>query len=172
MDDFRFSHEGRRFRIGTSIALVPFDNRWTTTAAILQAADTSCCTAKEAGRNRVNAWFDTDLAKRARQGEMQWTTRIKLALDEDRFALFVQRIQPLRGDPTGIHAPHVVFLSMHYDSTYRKAANNLGASGFIGKADFGEQLLPMIGRIAARKVAPASRPLPQVAGMPQRIAPW
>ena len=79
MDDFRFSHEGRRFRIGASIGLVPFDNRWATTAAILQAADTSCYAAKEAGRNRVHAWFDTDLAKRARKGEMQWTTRIELA---------------------------------------------------------------------------------------------
>ena len=104
MDDFRFSHEGRRFRIGTSIGLVPIDKRWATTAAILQAADTSCYAAKEAGRNRVHAWFDTDLAMRARQGEMQWTTRIELALDEDRFALFAQRIQPLRGDTTGIHA--------------------------------------------------------------------
>ena len=70
------------------------------------------------------------------------------------------------------HAPHVAFLSMHDGSACREAANNLGASGFIGKADFGEQLLPMIGRIAARKAAPASRPLAQVAGMPQRIAPW
>ena len=70
------------------------------------------------------------------------------------------------------HAPHIVFLSMHDDSAYREVANNLGASGFIGKADFGEQLLPMIGRIAARKAAPASRPLAQVPGMPQRVAPW
>ena len=70
------------------------------------------------------------------------------------------------------HAPHVAFLSMPDDSAYRERANNLGASGFIGKADFGEQLLPMIGRIAARKAAPASRPLAQVPGMPQRVAPW
>lgn len=104
MDDFRFTHEGRHFRIGASIGLVPMDNRWATTSAILQAADTSCYAAKEAGRNRVHAWFDTDLAMRARQGEMQWTTRIELALDEDRFTLFAQRIQPLRGDASGIHA--------------------------------------------------------------------
>ena len=70
------------------------------------------------------------------------------------------------------HAPHVVFLSMHDDSACREAANNPGASGFIGKADFGEQLLQMIGRIAARKAALASRPLTQVPGMPQRVAPW
>ena len=104
MDDFRFIHDERRFRIGTSIGLVPVDKRWATTAAIQQAADTSCYAAKEAGRNRVHAWFDTDATMRARHLEMQWTTRIEQALDEDRFTLFAQRIEPLTGDATGLHA--------------------------------------------------------------------
>ncbi len=104
MDDFRFIHDGRRFRIGASIGLVPVDMRWTTTAAIQQAADTSCYAAKEAGRNRVHAWFDTDAAMRARHGEMQWTSRIEHALDDDGFVLFAQRIRPLCGEVRGLHA--------------------------------------------------------------------
>ena len=104
MDDFRFMHEDRRFRIGASIGLVPVDRRWASTETILQAADTSCYAAKEAGRNRVHAWFDTDQAMRARQGEMQWTTRIEQALDEDRFVLHAQRIEALGGGPRGLHA--------------------------------------------------------------------
>ncbi len=104
MDDFRFIHEDRRFRVGTSIGLVPIDKRWTTVAAIQQAADTSCYAAKEAGRNRVHTWFDTDTAMHARQFEMQWTTRIEQALDEDSFELFAQRIEPLKGETPGLHA--------------------------------------------------------------------
>jgi len=105
MDDFRFTHEGRRFRVGTSIGVVPIDRRWTTTAAILQAADTSCYAAKSAGRNRLHLWFDTDLAMRARQGEMHWATRIEQALDDNRFVLYAQRILPLAtGEDDGIHA--------------------------------------------------------------------
>jgi diguanylate cyclase (GGDEF)-like protein/PAS domain S-box-containing protein len=104
MEDFRFIHDGRRFRIGASIGLVPVDSRWVTTAAIMQAADTSCYAAKEAGRNRVHAWFDTDKAMQARQGEMQWATRIEQALDEDRFVLFAQRIESLREASLGLHA--------------------------------------------------------------------
>jgi len=104
MDDFRFVHEERRFRIGTSIGLVPVDNRWKTIEAVMQAADTSCYAAKEAGRNRVHAWFDTDLAMRARHGEMQWTTRIEQALDEDRFVLYAQKISPIQSDDNRIHA--------------------------------------------------------------------
>jgi diguanylate cyclase len=104
MEQFRFLHEERRFRIGTSIGLVPVDNRWGSIAAALQAADTSCYAAKEAGRNRVHAWFDTDKAMRARHGEMQWATRLEQALDEDRFVLFAQRIEALGGAGAGLHA--------------------------------------------------------------------
>ena len=104
MDDYRFIHDGRRFRIGTSIGLVPIDNRWSTTAAVLQAADTSCYAAKEAGRNRVHAWFDTDQAVRVRHGEMQWASRLEQALDENRFVLYGQRIEALRGGTNGVYA--------------------------------------------------------------------
>lgn len=104
MNDFRFLHDNRRFRIGTSIGLVPMDNRWATTAAVMQAADTSCYAAKEAGRNRVHTWFDTDAAMRARHGEMQWTTRIEQALDENRFVLFAQNIESLTQPQIGLHA--------------------------------------------------------------------
>ena len=104
MDDFRFIHEERRFRIGASIGLVPVDNRWGNTAAIIQAADTSCYAAKEAGRNRVHVWFDSDHAMRARHGEMQWAARLEQALDENRFALYAQRIHALDTQTHGLHA--------------------------------------------------------------------
>jgi EAL domain-containing protein (putative c-di-GMP-specific phosphodiesterase class I) len=104
MEVYRFEHDGKRFRVGTSIGLVPVDARWSGKAAILQAADTCCYAAKEAGRNRVQVWLDTDHALRERHGEMQWTTRIEQALDEDRFELFGQRIVPLGAQEPGLHA--------------------------------------------------------------------
>ena len=104
MDDFRFLHDERRFRIGASIGLVPVDRRWSTTAAVIQAADTSCYAAKDAGRNRVHTWFDTDQAMRARHGEMQWAARLEQALDENRFVLYAQRIEALDQQAHGLHA--------------------------------------------------------------------
>ncbi|MFC5512118.1 EAL domain-containing protein [Massilia jejuensis] len=104
MDDFRFVHDNRRLRIGTSIGLVPADQRWNTIAALMQAADTSCYAAKEAGRNRVHVWFDTDQAMRARHGEMQWAARLEQAFDEDRFILYAQRIEALATGAQGLHA--------------------------------------------------------------------
>ena len=104
MDDFRFMHDGRRFRIGTSIGLVPIDHRWPTMESIMKAADTSCYAAKEAGRNRVHVWFDSDLAMRTRHGEMKWTDRIGQALDENLFVLYAQHIAPIGSPSKGLHA--------------------------------------------------------------------
>ncbi|WP_398313498.1 PAS domain S-box protein [Zoogloea sp.] len=103
MEDFRFLHDGRRYRVGTSIGLVSVDERWANTALTLQAADAACYAAKEAGRNRVHTWFDTDRAMKTRQGEMKWVTRLEQALDEDRFELYGQRIVPIGRASTPLH---------------------------------------------------------------------
>ncbi|WP_088918333.1 EAL domain-containing protein [Granulosicoccus antarcticus] len=109
MDEFRFTHDGQRFRIGTSIGLVPMDNRWPDKQALLQAADISCYAAKEAGRNRVHLWFDTDKLMQERQGDMQWAARLEQALDENRFELHLQRIEPLF-QTCGLHAEVLIRL--------------------------------------------------------------
>jgi diguanylate cyclase (GGDEF)-like protein/PAS domain S-box-containing protein len=103
MDNFRFVHEGRRFRVGTSIGLVPLDDRWPDVAALMQAADASCYAAKEAGRNRVHEWLDTDQTRKDRRGEMQWVTRIEDALDDGQFRLFGQIIVPCDGSAHGLN---------------------------------------------------------------------
>ncbi|MDE3011192.1 MAG: EAL domain-containing protein [Pseudomonadota bacterium] len=100
MEQYRFLHDDRRFRIGASIGLVPLDARWTGTAEVMQAADAACYAAKDAGRNRVHEWYDTDRAMQERHGEMQWATRLEQALDENRFRLHGQRITPV-GGPDG-----------------------------------------------------------------------
>lgn len=104
LDDFRFLHEGRSFRVGASIGLVPVDHRWASTAAILQAADSSCYAAKDAGRNRLHAWIDSDAVIELRRTEMQWAMRIEQALDAGGFTLYAQRIEALRAVEPGLHA--------------------------------------------------------------------
>jgi len=104
LDDFRFQHEGRSFRVGASIGLVPVDRRWESTASILQAADSSCYAAKDAGRNRLHAWVDSDTVLERRRTEMEWAMRIEHALDTDGFTLHAQRIEALNEPEPGLHA--------------------------------------------------------------------
>ncbi|MDM0085714.1 EAL domain-containing protein [Variovorax sp. J31P179] len=104
MEDFRFAHGELKFRIGASIGVVKIDDHWRTEAALLQAADAACFSAKDAGRNRVHLWGETDLAVQAREEGLRWATQIEQALDENRFELFAQRIVPLDRPVNGVHA--------------------------------------------------------------------
>ncbi len=41
-------------------------------------------------------------------------------------------------------APHIIFLSMHDGASYRDAARDLGARGFVGKSEFVADLIPLM----------------------------
>lgn len=116
IDEFRFIHDRQRFRIGASIGLIPLDNRWDSTAAAMQAADISCYTAKEAGRNRVHEWYDTDEKMQARRDDMQWASRLEQAIEDNRFELYAQRIHAVSGSDDGIHAEVLIRLIGDDDS--------------------------------------------------------
>jgi diguanylate cyclase (GGDEF)-like protein len=98
VDQYRFHHDNQRFRIGASIGLVIVDSHWSSIATLLQAADSACYAAKEAGRNRVHLYFDSDYAMETRLGETKWVSRIEQAIEEQRFLLYCQRIFPLNGE--------------------------------------------------------------------------
>jgi len=95
LSDFRFQHDGKLFRIGASIGLVMIDSHWESEARLLQAADSACYKAKNAGRNRVHLYYDEAHAIHSNKGEIQWASRIEQALEEKSFVLFCQRIMPL-----------------------------------------------------------------------------
>lgn len=93
--EFRYVWAGQTFALSVSIGAVAFSADSPSMEAILSAADTACYAAKEEGRDRVHL-FRTDQGEAAqRQGEMQWANRINIALDENRFVLYVQPIEPL-----------------------------------------------------------------------------
>ena len=109
--EFRFVHDGQRYRIGASIGLVPLDSRWDLAITAMQAADFSCYTAKEAGRNRFHEWIDSDEKMQMRQDDMQWASRLEHAIDENHFELYVQRIESVTGSAEGIHAEVLIRLT-------------------------------------------------------------
>lgn len=92
VDEFRFSWEGKSFAVGASIGLVVIDEHAKTLGPLLSAADSACYAAKDGGRNRVHVYQADDQQLMVRRGEMQWTQRLRQALDGDLLRLFVQPI--------------------------------------------------------------------------------
>lgn len=96
--DFRFAWEGHYFDLGASIGLVPVNADSVSPEEVLSEADAACYAAKEKGRNRIQVFQPGNLELAKRHGEMQWVSRIKEALKQDRFHLYYQAIQSLNGD--------------------------------------------------------------------------
>ncbi len=101
--DYRFTWEERTFRLGVSVGVVPITSDNEDVTALLSAADSACAAAKESGRNRIHSFEENDIQLMQRRREMQWAARITNALEENRFELYRQTIQPLHSEEEGDH---------------------------------------------------------------------
>ena len=108
--DVRFGWGGQTFTIGVSIGLVTLIPGTTTFKDILKAADSACYLAKEKGRNRVHVYRADDQELSLRKNEMEWTSRIKLALEQNRFCLYSQPIVALQPYALSTESLHVEIL--------------------------------------------------------------
>jgi diguanylate cyclase (GGDEF)-like protein/PAS domain S-box-containing protein len=91
----RFVWQDRVLRLSASLGVVPIVGGVDAVTDLLATADVACQAAKDAGRNRVHAYDADDMAMLVRRSEMRWATRLNHALDEGRFLLYRQCIQPL-----------------------------------------------------------------------------
>ena len=99
IQEYRFVWEGRSFKVGVSIGLVPIRSVTIDLNELLKDADAACYMAKDKGRNCIHVYHAEDLESTQRHGEIQWALRINQALEEDKFCLYAQAIVPLDGSP-------------------------------------------------------------------------
>ncbi|MEH6575877.1 MAG: EAL domain-containing protein [Amphritea sp.] len=93
---FKFSWEQQVFSIGASIGVVAIDENSISLTEVLKQADSACYTAKDTGRNRVHVYQHRDELLVQREGDMRWVTEINSALEDGRFILYGQVIEPLQ----------------------------------------------------------------------------
>jgi diguanylate cyclase (GGDEF)-like protein/PAS domain S-box-containing protein len=95
---YRFVWGASSLSVGASIGIVQVTVETPSAAAALSAADVACYAAKDGGRNRVHVYESDAGANRHR--EMQWVSRVTRSVEENRLALFSQRIVPLHTSGT------------------------------------------------------------------------
>ncbi|RGE47147.1 diguanylate cyclase [Comamonas testosteroni] len=94
----------KNLRTGFSIGVVHIPGDATNASDLLRMADMACYQAKERGRNKVFVYTPEDGVYSRYVSEMEWATRIRNALDEERFCLYAQNIAPLqKNQESGMH---------------------------------------------------------------------
>jgi diguanylate cyclase (GGDEF)-like protein len=96
--DYRFKWQGRSFRIGASMGLVPVTADAESAAQLLSQADVACYTAKELGRNQVHVYRKEGAQPSRRHTEIILVSGLQDALEQNRFVLYCQPIVDLSPD--------------------------------------------------------------------------
>ena len=114
IEDFRFIWNEKVFRIGVSIGLVEIKSTTENLTSLLSAADAACYVAKQQGGNYVHVCHEQDLVVAQHQGERRWIEQINLALENNHFCLYVQKIVAIEESCDFYH--HEVLLRLREES--------------------------------------------------------
>ncbi len=87
---------GQPLDFTASIGIALYPAHGLTVEDVIAAADTAMYQAKEAGRNRFALYTPEDGRRDRMQEKLTWVSRIRAALEEDRFLLYLQPILDLR----------------------------------------------------------------------------
>ncbi|UZE97129.1 EAL domain-containing protein [Alkalimarinus alittae] len=108
--DLRFSWQDKPFAISISIGMVAINQDTTSIHELLSCADMACYAAKDKGRDGIQWYSEDDAEYNQRRNEMQWASKIKKALEEDRFILYFQPMKALQPSCKGEHGEFLVRL--------------------------------------------------------------
>ncbi|WP_051534411.1 EAL domain-containing protein [Deefgea rivuli] len=114
---FRFVWQGRPHGVTVSIGLVTIDAHCVSAQEAMSQADIACFAAKDAGRNRLSWYSRDDTDVQDRHNELQLLATLKEAIEENRFQLYYQKIEPF--DRELHQLPHYEILLRLVDATGR-----------------------------------------------------
>ena len=107
VSEYRFSFDDKVFKVGASIGLAEIaPTHSATLGEVLAAADAACYTAKEQGGNRIQVYRADDEQIHQHNNQLEWVSRIHLALEQHQFVLYAQALKSLK--PNG--EPHLELL--------------------------------------------------------------
>jgi len=133
LDEHRYQYLGRVYQISVSIGVVPDISRQSDMSMLMAMADAACYAAKNAGRNQIWLYQNTDAYLVNQQAEMALVSDLHDALANNRFELHAQKLIPLQSanDAKGLHCEVLIRLrdlegNLVSPATFIPAAENYG----------------------------------------------
>ena len=111
----RMAHveDGRVFYVHCSIGMTLISGDNLHTDELIHQADLACREAKQAGRNRMVAFTESNIADSRQRTDVGWMNSLRTAIDEDRFVL---RFQPINRIDSGETTHHELLIRLVSDT--------------------------------------------------------
>jgi len=126
-ESYRFMDSGKTFNVTCSIGITLVNSETSSVDEVMSQADLACNISKTQGRNCVHMYKPSDYEKSGMAEDIGWATRVRDAIDKDRFKLAYQPIMSLSNE-------HV----MDYEVLLRMCTDNgdhIMPSGFMPSAE-------------------------------------
>lgn len=108
--NYVFTADDKSFAVRASIGVVFVDQNSGPLNEVLSAADIACYEAKDAGRNSVFFYSDSEERMEARSSELNWLPQLQKALTDDDFHIYAQPLAAISGDNSHHPVTHFEFL--------------------------------------------------------------
>lgn len=96
--NYKLSWEDHQYSVSLSVGIVPISARSGSIDELMQAAESSCAIAKDAGGNRLQV-FHAGYSRVSHQGEIKkWAAKIDKIVEENGLVIRCQRIEPVDGE--------------------------------------------------------------------------
>lgn len=112
LKDYRFSYDGKLFKVGASVGIVLIDQTVKSVDKLLVDAGSVVQLAKDNGSNRVEIYDEEQEVLLKKQDELRWFTKITHALENDHLVLSYQKISPLAALDSGEDVHYEILLRM------------------------------------------------------------
>ncbi len=159
--EFEFMSRGQQYSITMSSGFVVVDVNTTSSTRALSEANTACNLASKRGGNRVFAYREENTEIQKLEGNLEWIMILKKALQENRFRMHAQAIQPLKKEEYEKPFHHYELLIRLSD----EKGNPISPAEFIAAAEY-YSMMPRLDRWVIRHVfehlsgIPEQDPLP------------
>ena len=130
----RFTWEGEVFTVGASIGLLAIDKNSGNATELLRQADSACYIAKDRGRNCVQIYRPDDVETKNRGQLMRWFSRLHWAFENNRFVLYMQKIDAINPGSESIKYYELLVRMRDYDDNLIMPGAFIPATEYYGLA--------------------------------------
>jgi len=125
-----FKWNNNTLPVRASIGVIPLNEDITDIQEIFSAADVAIFMSKESGGNQIHIYNPTDNRIQKRRSEMEWVSRLNIALEEDMFELYYQPIARIYKDSPPVTEKYEILIRLHDDE-----GNIISPAEFIPAAE-------------------------------------